>query len=170
MKYTRPDRDSRMAVAMSCTSVLLSFRAFKQVSRHERQEEEMDLMQAAATVRNGVPGRSPRAIAKESRENHKCRGVYGDIVENSLVSCDLSRVGRDGGARTAVWVLCHEGVLVADQSLRVELERFSHELGDSVRRVSTARKSVEHERHTPRQRLRQSCFPKGEPQSSSAFG
>lgn len=26
----------------------------------------------------------------------------------------------------------HQGIFVADQSLRVELERFAHELGDAV--------------------------------------
>jgi hypothetical protein len=42
--------------------------------------------------------------------------------------------GHDSIRRTVLLLARHDGVLVADESLRVELEGFAHELGDAMQR------------------------------------
>lgn len=89
-------------------------------------------------------------------------------ITGGSVCCNLS-----AGCRLHLWrcicrLLRHEGVFVPDESMRVQLERLAHELGDSTRCQLTLGTWIRWTL-TPKRRPRQSYCPTVARRWSSTF-
>ncbi len=94
-------------------------------------------------LRNWYKSPPSRSERRESKGEELARCGCGD-VDGNLEGSHLCRMGLELGRRAAKLLLGFgdHGVFVAGEGLGVELERLSHEFGDTVRRSEMVHSSI----------------------------
>lgn len=89
-------------------------------------------------VRSDIRAMHAKQIAHGIKENEaecvecskKCWLL--DVAEVGLKCCNLCSMWYNGWGRLGGLLFSHDSILIASQGLRMQLERFAHELGNAI--------------------------------------